>query len=81
MTHITSYTTSTSYDLLDATSRTSHCITVHVTLADQGNNLGDLFVDVAAISNIKVESTGIEAHGTLGIGERYHQSLRSYKNR
>ncbi len=43
---------------------------------DQGRNLGDLFLHIAAISNFKVESTGIEAHGSIGIGERYHQPMR-----
>ncbi len=45
-------------------------------LVDQDSNLGNLFVDVASVSNVKVESTGIEAHGSLGIGERYHKPLR-----
>ncbi len=44
-------------------------------LVDQGRNLGDLFVYIAAISNVKVESTGIEAHDSLGIGERYHPPM------
>ncbi len=41
-----------------------------------GSNLGDRFVDSAAISNVKVESTEIEAHASQGIGERYHRPLR-----
>ncbi len=39
-------------------------------LVDQGSNLGDLFADFAAVSNVTVESAGIEALASLGISER-----------
>ena len=45
-------------------------------LADQGSSFGRLFVSIGAISGVKVEHTGIEAHSSLGLGEGYHQPLR-----
>ena len=45
-------------------------------LVDQGSQFGKVFLDVAALLDIKVDSTGIEAHSSLGIGEPYHQHLR-----
>ena len=45
-------------------------------LVDQGSAFGPLFVSIGAISNVDVQRTGIEAHSSLGIGERYHQPLR-----
>ena len=44
-------------------------------LLDQGSQFGQLFIDIAKIHDIKVENTGIEAHSSLGLGERYHQPL------
>eukprot|EP00171_Calliarthron_tuberculosum_P023032 IDg23032t1 len=48
-------------------------------LVDQGSALGksDTFVSIAARSNVHVESTVIEAHSSLGIGERYHRATRN----
>eukprot|EP00737_Agarophyton_chilense_P000247 gb/GEZJ01000282.1/.p1 GENE.gb/GEZJ01000282.1/~~gb/GEZJ01000282.1/.p1 ORF type:complete len:768 (+),score=79.54 gb/GEZJ01000282.1/:1785-4088(+) len=40
-------------------------------------NSAKVFIDIAAISNVQVESTGVEAHSSLGLGERYHQPLRT----
>ena len=45
-------------------------------LVDQGSAFGPLFVSIWAMSNVEVQRTGIEAHSSLGIGERYHQPLR-----
>ena len=45
-------------------------------LVDQGSNLGDLFINLGEISNVEVQRTGIEAHSSLGLGERYHHPLR-----
>lgn len=45
---------------------------------DRGSNLGDSepFIYLAERSSVKVETTGAEAHSSLGIGERYHDPLR-----
>ena len=45
-------------------------------LLDQRSHFGQLFIDVAKIHDIKVENKGIEAHSSLGLGERYHLPLR-----
>ena len=44
-------------------------------LVDQGTNFGDAFKTLGALANISVDSTGAEAHSSLGLGERYHQPL------
>eukprot|EP00171_Calliarthron_tuberculosum_P022911 IDg22911t1 len=48
-------------------------------LVDQGSAFGksDAFISIATRSNVQVETTGIEAHNSLGLGERYHQPLRN----
>ena len=49
----------------------------HKILVDQGSQFGELFVSIGAASKVQVDRTGIEAHSSLGIGERYHQPLRN----
>lgn len=52
-------------------------------LVDQGSALikSELFVSLATRSHVDVQSTGTEAHSSLGIGECYHQPLRNtFKN-
>lgn len=46
-------------------------------LTDQGSQFGERFIDLAHVSNVEVNRTGIEAHAILGLGERYHGPLRS----
>lgn len=46
-------------------------------LVDQGTQLGDLFVSLGALNNFEVQQTEIQAHNSLGLGERYHQPLRN----
>ena len=48
-------------------------------MVDQGSALGKngIFASLVEDSNIKFEKTGIEAHSSLGVGERYRQPLRS----
>ena len=45
-------------------------------LFDQACQFGKIFLNVATLHDIKVDSTGIEAHSSFGIGEQYHQPLR-----
>ncbi|PXF40714.1 hypothetical protein BWQ96_09547 [Gracilariopsis chorda] len=45
-------------------------------LFDHGSAFGQLFINIAAISNVAVDRTGVEAHSSLAIGEHYHQPLR-----
>ena len=42
-------------------------------LVDQGTSFGPLFVNIAALNNVEVWTSGIEAHSSLGLGERYHE--------
>lgn len=44
---------------------------------DAGKNFAEKFIDIAKVSEIMVEPSGIEAHSSLGIGDRYHQPLRN----
>ena len=44
-------------------------------LVDQGRYFGDTFATLGALSNVDVKDTGVEAHNSLGLGERYHQPL------
>ena len=46
-------------------------------LVDQGSYSGETFATLGALSNVDVKDTGVEAHSSLGLGERYHQSLRN----
>ena len=48
-------------------------------LVDQGSNLGksEPFISLAARANVEVQGTGIEAHSSLRIGERYHEPILS----
>ena len=46
-------------------------------LVDQGSNFGPIFVNLARASGVEVPSTGIEAHSSLGICERYLAPLRN----
>ena len=51
-------------------------------LTDQGSQFGDVFINIAAASDVKVDRTGVEAHSSLGLGERFHQPLRNtYRKR
>ena len=50
----------------------SNCI-----LTDQGSQFGEKFISLARLSNVEVSRTGIEAHASLGLVERYHEPLRS----
>lgn len=38
---------------------------------------GEPFISLCAQHNVKTEATGTEAHSSLGIGERYHEPLRT----
>ena len=44
---------------------------------DQGTNFDRLFINIAKQSNVEVQKTGVEAHSSLGICERFHQPLRT----
>ena len=42
---------------------------------DRGSCFGDQFFAIAKSVNVEVGRSGVEAHSSLGIGERYHQPL------
>lgn len=46
-------------------------------LTDQGSQLGDRFIHIAKLADVEVGQTGVEANSSLGLGERYHEPLRS----
>lgn len=46
-------------------------------LTDEGSQFGEKFIHLAKLSNVEVNRTGVEAHSNLGIGERYHEPLRT----
>lgn len=45
-------------------------------LTDQSSQLGDEFIHLAGVSDVKVEKTGIKSYSSLGLGEQYHEPLR-----
>ena len=49
----------------------------HRILVNQGSSFGDGFAELCHIGGIDVERTGIEAHSSLKLGERYHQPPRT----
>ena len=48
-------------------------------MVDQGSAFGksESFISIVNTANFDLQTTGIEAHSILGIGERYHQPLRN----
>lgn len=46
-------------------------------LTDQGSQFGEKFIDLDRLANVEFNRTGIEAHASLGLGERYHEPLRT----
>ncbi len=49
----------------------------HKILVDQANYFGPVFANIGALSRVEVQRTGAEAHSSLGLGERYHEPLRT----
>ena len=49
-------------------------------LVDQGSSFGesfgDIFMHIGDAGNVEIQRTGVESHSSLGLGERYHHSLR-----
>ena len=45
-------------------------------LVDQGKAFTGVFIDISKMSDVAVEATGIQAHSSLNVGERYHHPLR-----
>lgn len=46
-------------------------------LVDQGTEFGSTFVHLAAECGATVDHTGVEAHSSLGLCERYHEPIRT----
>ena len=48
-------------------------------MVDHGSALGKsiVFASLVGNSNVKLETTGIESHSSLRIGEKYHELLRN----
>jgi len=44
---------------------------------DQGSNFGPLFANIAANCKVPVNHTEIQSHNSLGVGERYHEPVRT----
>ena len=49
----------------------------NVITTDSGSQFRDTFIDICALHDVKVQTTGVESHNSLGIGERYHAPLRN----
>lgn len=48
----------------------------HRILVDQGSAFGEPFANLCRVGGVEVQRTGVEAHSSLNIGERYHEPLR-----
>lgn len=46
-------------------------------LVDQGSQFGKILKTLGALRHIEIEETGTEAHSSLGLGERYHEPVRT----
>lgn len=46
-------------------------------LIDQESQYSERFIEIAWLSYVEVTRTGVEAYSSLGLGERYHDPLRS----
>ena len=44
-------------------------------MVDEGAQFRNVFAELAALYDIKLEKSGIQSHNSLGIGERYHKPL------
>lgn len=49
----------------------------HRILVDQGSAFGEPFANLCRVGGVEVQRTGIEAHSSLNLGERYHEPLRT----
>lgn len=50
-------------------------------MVNQGSQFRKVFAELAALHDINMEQSGIEAHNSLGVRERYHKTLRdTYRN-
>ena len=49
----------------------------NVITTDSGSQFREAFIDIASLHDVEVQTTGIESHNILGIGERYHEPLRN----
>lgn len=47
----------------------------HRTILDQGSFFGELFANLERISSVEVQCTGVRAHSSPDIGQRYHHVL------
>ena len=54
----------------------SHIFNTNRMLVGQGTNFDDAFKTLGTLANTSVDSTGVETHSSIGLGERYHQPLR-----
>ena len=49
---------------------------LHTIAVDEGTQHSDIFGELSKIYDIDVQKSGTESHNSLGIGERYHDTLR-----
>ena len=45
-------------------------------MGDEGSQFREIFAELAALHDVSIEKSGVEAHHSLGIRERYHKPLR-----
>ena len=45
-------------------------------VVDEGAQFRQVFAELTALHDIKLEKSGVEAHNSLGVGERYRKPLR-----
>ena len=43
---------------------------------DDSSQFRKTFAELAALHDVNIEKSGVEAHNSLGIGEQYHKPLR-----
>ena len=45
-------------------------------MLDEGSKFRKIFAELAALHDVNIEESGVEAHRSLGMGERCHKPLR-----
>ena len=45
-------------------------------MVDEGAQFRNVFAEIVTLHQVKLDKSGLQAHNSLGIGERYHKPLR-----
>ena len=78
---LTTISTESIWDAILTCWASIHTGLLNTIVTAQGSQFREKSIDIAAMNDAKIQRTGIEAHSSLGIGERYHSPLRNMYTR